>query len=73
MVVNFTRAWFSAGDAFWKKSFHTSTGYVLWLCTEQFNTLTKLLAVRFLALENNRQEVKQSLSELMEISIRREM
>lgn len=50
MVASVSRAWSSAGEAFWKKSFQTSTGYILWLCSEHFISVTKLLCVRLVAL-----------------------
>lgn len=50
MVANDTRAWFTAVEAFWKKSFQTSTGYICWRSTEHISSVTKLLAVRFVAL-----------------------
>lgn len=50
MVANVSRAWSSAAEAFWKKSFQTSTGYVLWPSSEQFSSVTKFLAVRCVAL-----------------------
>lgn len=69
-MANVTRAWSSAVEALWKKSFQTSTGYVLWLSSEQFISVTKLLGVRRGALERSRQEIKQRLSELMDICLR---
>lgn len=73
MVANVIRAPSSAVEAFWKKSFQTSTGNGLWLCSEQFINVATLLAVRCVALGKIRQEVKQRVSELMEISITRVM
>lgn len=70
MVANVSRAWSSAVEAFWKKSSQTSTGYVLWLSSEHFSSVTKLSGVRCAALEKVRQEIKQRLSELMEICLR---
>lgn len=51
MVANESRASSIAGVAFWKKSFHTSTGYVVWLSSEHFISVTKLFRVRLIALE----------------------
>lgn len=51
MVANDSRAWSSADEAFWKRSVHTSTGYVVWLSSEHFISVAKLSAVRCVALE----------------------
>lgn len=58
MVANESRAWSSALKAFWKKSFQTSTGYVLWLSSEHFISVTKLLDVRCVALEKKQTRSK---------------
>lgn len=63
MAANVTRAWSTAVEAFWKKSFQTSTGYVLWLSSEHAISVATLLGVRCVALEKMRQEVKQTLSQ----------
>ena len=74
MVANVIRAPSSAVfGSFWKKSFQTSTGNGLWLCSEQFINAATLLAVRCVALEKIRQEVKQRVSELTQIPITRAM
>lgn len=59
MLANDARAWSSAAEAFWKKSFQTSTGYAVWLSSEQFISVTKLLEVRCSAWEKVRQEGKR--------------
>lgn len=69
MVANVARALSRAGDAFWKKSFQTSTGYILWLSREQFSSVTKLLGLRCVALDQIRQEMKQRLGWLMDICL----
>lgn len=65
MVAKVWRAWSSAVEAFWKRSFQTSTGYVLWLCSEHFISVTRLLDVRCVALGENvdRKKIKQRLSQ----------
>ena len=73
MVANDARAWSSTVEAFWKKSFQTSTGYVFCLSSEQFISVTKLLDVRCIALEKIIQERKQHLLEYMEICLRMAM
>lgn len=69
MGANDTRAWFSAVEAFRKKSFQTATGYVLWLSSEHFISVTKSLAVRCVALVENRQD-GETLSKLTDTCIR---
>ena len=73
VLANDARAWSSAIEAFWKKSFQTSTGYVVWLSSEQFISATTLLDVRCLALEKSDKEESQHLSEHMEICLRMAM
>lgn len=51
MLANVSRAWSSTAEAFWKKSFQTSTGYMFWLFSVQFSSVTKLLDVRWGALK----------------------
>ena len=53
MAANVIRAWSSAGETFWKRSFQTSTGSVPWLSTEHFSSVAKLLDVRCVALEKD--------------------
>lgn len=69
MVANIARASSRAGDAFWKKSFQTSTGYILWLSSEQFSSVTKLLGLRRVALDKIRHVIKQRLGWLMDICL----
>lgn len=70
MLANVTRAWSSSGVVFWKRSFQTSTGGALWLSSEHVSSVAKLLDVRCLALHRITQEIKQRLSEHVEICLR---
>lgn len=67
MTENTSRAWSSTEEAFWNKSFQTSTGYVDGLSVEHFNSVARLMAVRFEALEESRIE-REWVSELTETS-----
>lgn len=69
MVANDTRASSSTDETFWKKSFQTSTGYVVWPSSEHFISVAKLWAVRFVALEKNGQDINERVSELVEICV----
>lgn len=51
MLANVSRAWSSTAGSFRKKSFQTSTGYMFWLFSVQFSSVTKLLDVRYAALK----------------------
>lgn len=69
-MANEPRASSSAEEACWKKSFHTSTGYVVWPSSEHVINVTKLSGVRFAALEYKGQGIKERLSERMEVCLR---
>lgn len=59
MAENSSRASSSTEEAFWNKSFQTSTGYVDEFSAAHFNSAARLLAVRLEALEEGRKERKR--------------
>lgn len=59
MVANDSRAWSIEVQAFWKRSFQASTGYVLLLSSVHDTSLIKLLGVRCVALKKSRQHIRQ--------------
>lgn len=73
MVPNVSRASFRAGETFWKKSFHTSTGYVVWLSNEHFNSVARFSGASWSALGKEKKKKKRDLSELTDICIRVEI
>lgn len=55
-LANDTSVSSSAEETFWKKSFQTSTGYVVWPSSEHFIRVPKLSGVRLAALKEKKAE-----------------